>query len=43
MDNLTVVIISFKALENYYNDRPTAQHLFQIQEVDQTKEMSMSL
>jgi hypothetical protein len=28
MDNLTVVVISFKALETYYNDRPTAQHLF---------------
>merc|ERR1712166_504741 len=40
MDNLTVVVISFKALETYYNDRPTVQHLFQIKEVDQTKEIS---
>lgn len=29
-DNLTVVILSFKTLETYYNDRPQAQHLFLI-------------
>jgi hypothetical protein len=31
-DNLTVVILSFKSLETYYNTRPEAQHLFQIKE-----------
>jgi hypothetical protein len=29
-----VVIISFRSLEKYYNDRPTAQHLLEITEVD---------
>ena len=27
-DNLTLVVIGFKNLQKYYNDRPKAEHLF---------------
>lgn len=33
-DNLTVVMISFKNLEDHLNEKPTSQHLFQIKEVE---------